>query len=128
MPIELGQCIAPLELEGDYPSGQALEFIKNWKGNGGQLLGLIKPVWRYSDCGYWEEDETEDEFTAELLIRYTISTGGWSGNELLIGAMQANFVFWTLTWYSSRVGGHYVFHLKIPEIYYQTGTQVSKAR
>ena len=39
-----------------------------------------------------------------------ISTGGWSGNEDLIGAMQNNAMLWIMTWVSSRRGGHYTFH------------------
>lgn len=43
---------------------------------------------------------------------YTFITGGWSGNESIIVAMQENYVFWGLTWYSSERGGKHVF--KIP--------------
>ena len=39
------------------------------------------------------------------------STGGWSGNESLISAMQDNVIFWHLHWVQSRRGGHYVFDI-----------------
>lgn len=37
------------------------------------------------------------------------STGGWSGNESIIGAMQKNRMVWNFLWEQSRRGGHYVF-------------------
>lgn len=43
------------------------------------------------------------------IIRYTFSTGGWSGNEDLIRAMEQNWMIWSLTWVQSRRGGHYIF-------------------
>lgn len=53
------------------------------------------------------------EVLAALGIRrYRISTGGWSGNEELLMALQANHMAWTWTWISSRVGGHYVFEVR----------------
>jgi len=44
-----------------------------------------------------------------------VSTGGWSGNEELIGAMRMNFILWSQWWWSSRRGGHYVFARKDPD-------------
>ena len=41
--------------------------------------------------------------------RLYLSTGGWSGNEDIMGALEGNDVFFGLYWVSSRRGGHYVF-------------------
>jgi hypothetical protein len=43
--------------------------------------------------------------------RWSISTGGWSGNESLIEALQRNHIFWSLCWMKSERGGHFVFEV-----------------
>jgi hypothetical protein len=44
--------------------------------------------------------------------RIELSTGGWSGNEMLIHALQLNRAVWLRCWVSSERGGHYVFEVK----------------
>jgi len=85
-----------------YPSDDELEKIKtwplpDWRG----LMQFIRPIWNYSDCGYWVEEGS----------KYSISSGGWSGNEDIIGALQENYIFWVICWFSSQRGGHHVFVL-----------------
>lgn len=63
------------------------------------LMAYIKPRWEFSDCGYWKQD-------GDI---YIISTGGWSGNEEIIGALQENVIFWAIFWYSSTRGGKHIF-------------------
>ena len=41
--------------------------------------------------------------------RLTISTGGWSDHEYIIGRIMENKVFMRLFWYYSQRGGHYEF-------------------
>ena len=38
-----------------------------------------------------------------------LATGGWSGNEAVIGALHANHLFWSLYWRRSERGGAYWF-------------------
>jgi hypothetical protein len=85
----------------DYPTKEELLKIKNWpppdwKG----LLEYVKTIWWMPQWGW---DQAED--------KYHVSTGGWSGNEELIGAMQENFLFWSMCWQSSHKGGHFAFKL-----------------
>lgn len=38
-----------------------------------------------------------------------LATGGWSGNESIIGALQKNWLWWAMCWQSSHHGGLYFF-------------------
>jgi len=83
-----------------YPDEEELLKIEKWPYTDLlSLMAYVKERWRYSDTPYWHEEGTT----------FQISTGGWSGNESLINALEANTMFWILCWESSRRGGHYVF-------------------
>jgi hypothetical protein len=69
-------------------------------------FALIKSMWWMPDWGWHEFDGFDDGDPVRVL---NISTGGWSGNESLIGAMRQNFIGWSMTFYSIRRGGHYEF-------------------
>jgi hypothetical protein len=95
------------ELDEDgYPTEELLETIRNWPWQQGfnGLMELVKRNWNWSDMMFCKEEDT-----------YSISTGGWSGNESLVHAMQENQMFWGLCWVSSRRGGHYEF--EVPEAF-----------
>lgn len=89
----------PIE-QPDYPTDAQLKAIRKWPIERGERewFEYIKKIWHWPDWGIRETPK-----------QYHISTGGWSGNEEIIGAMQSHLVFWSLTWFSSRAGGHYVF-------------------
>jgi hypothetical protein len=63
-------------------------------------MAFVRSCWKYADWGWTQEGR-----------RFAIFTGGWSGNEELIGAMQENFVFWAICWEWSHKGGHFEFQL-----------------
>lgn len=88
--------------EDGYPEEDELKQIQewDWKDSIG-LLEFVRERWMYADCGYWERDG----------LTYRISTGGWSGNESLIAALQENRPVWMFCWQSSRRGGHYEFEI-----------------
>ena len=84
----------------DYPTDEQLETIKTWQGDDLHgLMAYIKSLWNYADIGYWEQEDN----------KYILHTGGWSGNEDLIVAMQENAIFCMMFWYQTRRGGHYIF-------------------
>ena len=39
------------------------------------------------------------------------ATGGWSGNESIIGSLRDNAMVWALTWRLSAVGGLHIFRI-----------------
>jgi hypothetical protein len=101
-----------LYLDNDgYPTDLALVLIEQanpFEKNPHNLMAFIKSLWQYSDWG-WSEKKKKD-FFGKKVISYSISTGGWSGNESLISALKNNKnFFWTLYWKKSKVGGHYKF-------------------
>ena len=86
-------------MSGEYPEEEDLEKIKEWKFD--DFVGwmeFIKSIWWVPAWG-WSEDEGI----------YSISTGGWSGNESIISAMHHNFALWGIHWHNHRAGGHYEF-------------------
>ena len=89
-----------LDADG-YPEEEDIQKIESWDYRDlPGLFAFIKTVWWMADWG-WHEKGRERH----------ISTGGWSGNEEIIGAMRKNHMVWTLTWVQSRRGGHYIFEL-----------------
>jgi hypothetical protein len=92
--------------DDNYPTDKALEIVEHWPMfQNKTLFEFIQGLWYMRESGWHEEK-------IEYGTRYSISTLGWSGNESIIAAMQENSMLWDFVWYSSRVGGHYVFRLK----------------
>jgi hypothetical protein len=83
-----------------YPEESELKQIAEWPWQDiPGLLAFVRPRWSYPN--FWCTDGAV----------LKVSTGGWSGNEDLMRAMQQNRAFWSLCWMSSRRGGHYEFDL-----------------
>ncbi|MEX3933338.1 hypothetical protein AB4Y32_16295 [Paraburkholderia phymatum] len=83
-----------------YPTEEALKRIADWPWRDALgMLAFVRDLWRYPN--FWTQEGG----------RLSVSTGGWSGNELLIAAMQRNIGFWKLCWHQSTRGGHYTFDL-----------------
>jgi hypothetical protein len=95
------------ELTADgYPTEWLLNRIRSWhysEGGFERLLRYIPSVWRYG-ADYFKVPTHPSE-------SYIVSTGGWSGNEDIIEALQQNIMFWNVCWQNSSAGGHYVFRV-----------------
>lgn len=100
-----------------YPTDLALEAIEKWHWDDPKgWFEFIGSLWAYKDWGWKEKDEPHElnrleQYKDRIVHRYHISTAGWSGNESIIRAMQANSMMWHLQWVQSRRGGHYIFEL-----------------
>src|SRR4051812_17917003 len=99
-----------------YPTDEELKRVEEWPYT--DLLGLmefVKSIWWMPDWGWKQEDKQPEEgdlLHQEPYPEFRLSTGGWSGNESLIDAMQSNEMFWMICWVQSRRGGHYVFEVR----------------
>lgn len=94
-------CRNAADLDGDgYPTDATLTRIAAWpytdmKG----LAEYVRHLW------HWPT------YARKRGNRYIFATGGWSGNEALIGALEQNLMFWAMSWESSQRGGRYVFEV-----------------
>jgi hypothetical protein len=88
-------------MEDGYPEDGELEKIKNWNMSDSAgyhlLMGYIETLWHWNGLFKYEDNV------------YTLVTGGWSGNESIIGAMMQNVIFWLMYWESSERGGRHKF-------------------
>lgn len=102
----------PILDDDGYPHECDLERIESWHVGDGPLFSLLDFIgrrWSYPDR--WIKDDHVDGMGHEVW-RCRCSTGGWSGNEDLIGALRENFFAWSLAWYQSRRGGHHEFWVR----------------
>jgi hypothetical protein len=91
-----------------YPTEETLAAIEQWPSNDYTNLFLfVQKAW--SDYGWFELDYTSVETIDHDQKRWCCATGGWSGNEDIIGALACNNLFWALHWRASLRGGYYEF-------------------
>lgn len=81
-----------------YPTDDTLDTIKSWAYPFDGFWNFVKSAW---NCRYGKIAEND------RLVK--LITGGWSGNEDIIAALQDNNFFWTLYWQASVRGGLEVF-------------------
>ena len=90
----------------NYPDEKSLKAIEKWdiiKDEVQGLLDLVEentytPDWSFSVKG-------------KRILRFEYHTGGWSGNEDVISALERNPLFFALFWKKSTRGGHYYFRI-----------------
>ena len=96
----------------EYPSENDLQKIEKWDYLDFENLALfVQSIWNwgedYARLGDWKKDEHKTEYRQLELI-----TGGWSGNEDIICALNLNQMFNMMCWYSSHRGGLHIYHIK----------------
>lgn len=83
-----------------YPTEETLQEIRQWKNENNQdaidLLRYIQAAWYYPDRA-----KDKDGL-------FVFSTGGWSGNESLIQALQENSIWFYLCWNSTCLPGGFL--------------------
>lgn len=103
---------APFPAEGfldddNYPTDEGLDYLRCFTGTPAELVALLGEVMDAYGTVTW--DGQPDRFD-ETVNEVRISTGGWSGNEEIIGHLKRSF-FWFRYWETSRRGGHFTFHV-----------------
>lgn len=100
-----------------YPTDDTLEEIENWEIKTAQdaidLMEYVGQAWYYPH--YWRVERGWFNAQGKKEVHYIFSTGGWSGNESLVGAMEQNLMLNILGPWSWQRGGHYEYRLAEPE-------------
>lgn len=100
----------------DYPAESELRKIQKWdfsKQPVGRLLDFVESIWHWPEWGF-KKYVNYCKFSGKKCIKLELHTGGWSGNEQIIEALQKTKMFWFLYWELSKRGGHYFF--EIPQL------------
>ncbi len=81
----------------------SFQAIKSWELKKSQdyydLAKFIIRNWKY------------DDYISLRGRKFKLSTGGWSGNEEVMSALDQNKMFNMVCWESSKRGGHFVYEL-----------------
>lgn len=93
-------------MSDEYPRDSELETIKNWDlltTPVAELVDYVEHLWHWPERGF--------KLSGVRVLRLELHTGGWSGNESIIGALKDNPIFWVVCWMKSTRGGHYWFKI-----------------
>ena len=95
-----------------YPSDETLALITYWYRNNGwtpkEFLQFCEGAFN-KNYGSWKivENFNNDLLNQKPFTALRIATGGWSGNETVISAMEKT-VFWSVFWRASVCGGLFI--------------------
>lgn len=90
----------------EYPTEEQLERIKKWDIKDPEgLIAFLHSIWWMPSWGFKFEKKND-------IIELELHTGGWSGNESIIDALQ-DTIFWYVTWEKSTRGGHFYLTVKL---------------
>lgn len=88
-----------------YPTDEAIQQIENWAASDpAGLIEFVREIWWMPDWGF--------ELKGKRVLRLELHTGGWSGNESIINALNKT-IFWMMCWEKTIRGGHYYFRVQL---------------
>lgn len=96
----------------EYPTEEQLKAIREWDYLDFETLAsFVQSIWHwgedYARLSEWKEDEFGNDYRMFELI-----TGGWSGNEDIVSALNKNLMFNMICWQASFRGGHHIYHIR----------------
>ena len=87
-----------------YPTEAAIERLQSFEGSAGEMVSYITSLMRN---GFSTLENFTDDF-GRAQKRLTLVTGGWSGCETVIGALDST-MFHFIFWESSFRGGKHTY-------------------
>jgi len=110
-----------------YPTEATLERIRTWPINtmadAAAAMDYAGLAWSYPDRWKLIERYEDPDWPSFPKRLYKFSTGGWSGNEDIVAAIEANQMLTMLGAWSWQRGGHYEYRFPLPSS--DTGKEVS---
>jgi len=92
-----------------YPSEETLDQIQNHplatRQDLMELLELIRSEWWMAETGF--------NLVGVNVLHLTLITGGWSGNESILQALQQHTLFMPMFWQKSIRGGRHYFRIPL---------------
>ena len=100
-----------------YPTEETLRIIRDWPCLGlpdmEAVMDFVGQAWHWPE--YWaKQTRWRDRRGGSRRTRYVFSTSGWSGNESLVEAIEANALLQVIGAWSWRRGGHYEY--RFPDV------------
>lgn len=92
-----------MQIDNPYPTDEALDALAAFTGTPSEFLEAAHRQWN-DDYGRWDKGRLVGDGTERPGTRVVLATGGWSGNESVISAVQ-DTMFHLMFWYSSTRGG-----------------------
>ena len=93
-----------------YPTEYAIERMLNCEGTPRQFVDFVSSMW-WMDLTSFKRDLE----ASEPCYRWSLATGGWSGNETIISEMRETF-FYMNFWAVARRGGGFDFEIPLDRI------------
>ena len=98
--------------ESEYHSDFELNKIKNWDyRNVFELIEHIQDMWNWKQ-DYFVSKWGKRKFDNADVLLLELHTGGWSGNEDIIAALEEHEMFFNLWHTKWERGGHYYFEIE----------------
>jgi hypothetical protein len=102
--------------DSEYHTEKELKEIQNWDvKDAHNLIERLRDMWEYKS--YFIENWGFDHINKERpVLLLELHTGGWSGNEDIVEALQKHKLFWMMWWWKTERGGHYYFEIDFSQI------------
>ncbi len=88
------------------PSEEELSKIRGWdllNDDPRKLVEYVQSLWAWKDLV---------RIKGKKVLYIEMHTGGWSGNEEIMLALEENILFFPMFWEKSTKGGHYYFKIR----------------